>query len=299
MAKEDGNNNVQFPIEVIILLFGIAGAFILTSAHAINAGTVGVVTQFGGVTGTVLSPGLQLTLPWPIQGVTIMPTALQKFSTEAERAQSKDLQNTTTSFAINYHIDKANSAWIYQNVGDVPTLEQNVLAPTIMEDVKATVAKYSAEQLVDNRTKVMNEIATTLTSAVSKYNVSIDQVSMTNFQFDPTFQNSVEQKVIAYQNYLRNLTVLNTTKVIANQTVAIAQGNATAAIVRARGQAEAALINANATAQAAYIIDMATANNTNYLTWYGLNRWNGVTPATVVGSSPMMPALVLNSNTVK
>ena len=62
MAKDNVSNLSNKALGVIILPVGIVGALLLASAHSINAGTVGVVTQFGGVTGTVLSPGLQFTL---------------------------------------------------------------------------------------------------------------------------------------------------------------------------------------------------------------------------------------------
>src|SRR3954470_16063286 len=61
---------------------------------AVGTGKVGVVTQFGQVTGRELNEGLQFKLPW--QQVTIYDVRVQKEESQAEAATT-DLQNVSST----------------------------------------------------------------------------------------------------------------------------------------------------------------------------------------------------------
>ena len=61
-----------------------------------------------------------------------------------------------TIIALNYHLNPADVNKIYQQLG--PDYADRVIAPTIQESVKASVAKYNAEELITKRAIVKGVI---------------------------------------------------------------------------------------------------------------------------------------------
>ncbi len=61
-------------------------------------------------------------------------------------AASSDLQDVTSSIALNYHLipDKANI--VYQTIGI--SYRERIIDPAILEVVKAVSARYSAEEYI-------------------------------------------------------------------------------------------------------------------------------------------------------
>ena len=167
-----------------------------TSIVIIPAGNVGVITQFGKVTGREMIPGFNIKAPWPIQRVDVFSTQIQKDQVDAEAA-STDLQNVTTTVAVNYHLDRAKVSDIYQNIGD--DYKSRVIDPAIQETVKATVSKFNAAELISHRQQVKEEVDLSLAGRVLPYGVIIDAVSIVNFNFSAEFNRAIESKQVAQQ----------------------------------------------------------------------------------------------------
>ena len=81
----------------------------------IGAGERGVVLNFGAVSEHILNEGLHFRIPI-VQQVVVMDVKVLKKTTDAAAA-SKDLQNTQSRIALNYHIDPSKANVIYQNIG--------------------------------------------------------------------------------------------------------------------------------------------------------------------------------------
>src|SRR3989304_2657730 len=88
---------------IIIVISVIAGAF-----TAVPAGHRGVVIRFSAVTGTILNEGLQVKLPY-IDSVIKMSVQTLKYEVNAASA-SRDLQDVSTTIALNYHLSPGQSA---------------------------------------------------------------------------------------------------------------------------------------------------------------------------------------------
>ncbi|HEX7341740.1 MAG TPA: SPFH domain-containing protein, partial [Rhodanobacteraceae bacterium] len=82
-------------IVIVILLFD--------SFVTVGPGKRGVLMTFGSVHQGVLAPGLHFKLPF-MQTVREMDVQIQK-SSERQMAASKDLQDVTTTVAVNWSID--------------------------------------------------------------------------------------------------------------------------------------------------------------------------------------------------
>jgi regulator of protease activity HflC (stomatin/prohibitin superfamily) len=68
-----------------------------------------------------------------------------KFQADTSAA-SNDPQEVQTTIALNYHISPSQANIIYQQLG--VDYADRIIAPTIQESVKASVAKFNAEELI-------------------------------------------------------------------------------------------------------------------------------------------------------
>jgi regulator of protease activity HflC (stomatin/prohibitin superfamily) len=180
-------------------------------------------------------------------------------------AASNDLQQVQTVIALNYHLNPADVNKVYQQLG--PDYADRVIAPTIQESVKASVAKYDAEELITKREIVKGVIADAIRNSLSAKDMIVETIFITDFKFSDAFSNQVEDKVVAYQKYLTELNNLRGIQVVANQTVVQAQAQAKANIAKADGES-----------QAIRIITSQLRQDPQYLQWQSINKWNGQLP---------------------
>ena len=117
------------------------------SAVIVQAGHRGVVLYLGAVENKVLGEGVHFIIPFAEQVVQLEVRTL-KYEANASAA-SNDLQEVATVIALNYHIDPSKANLIYQQLGS--DYESRIIAPTIQESVKASVAKFNAEELITKR----------------------------------------------------------------------------------------------------------------------------------------------------
>ena len=187
-----------------------------------------------------------------------------KYEADASAA-SNDLQEVQTVIALNFHIDPSQTNTIYQQLGE--DYANRIIAPTIQESVKASVAKFNAEELITKRETAKGVIAEAIRKTLSERDILVETVFITDFKFSEAFSNQIESKVLAYQKFLTEQNNLKAVQVIANQTV-----------VQAEAQARANVAKANGESQAIRIINEQLKESPDYLQWQAINRWNGQMP---------------------
>ena len=191
---------------------------------------------------------------------------------------SKDLQSVTTDVVVNYSINEKNIIDIYSKVGNEKTVATNLVDPIIQEVVKATTAKYNAEELITKRDEVSNLLLTGISDKVSKFGITINNVNITNFEYSPQFSAAIETKVTAAQNALAEQNKLATIQYQAQQVEAKADGDAQAKITNAKAEAEAIKIQSEA---------ITIQGGKDYVELQKINKWDGVLPKIVSGNSPL------------
>lgn len=233
------------------------------SVVIVQAGHRGVVLYLGAVENRVLGEGVHFITPFAEQVIQLEVRTL-KYQAEASAA-SNDLQEVQTVIALNYHIDPSDANVIYQQLG--ADYSDRIIAPTIQESVKASVAKFNAEELITKRETAKGVIADAIRNTLSDRNIVVETVFITDFKFSQAFADQIESKVVAFQKYLTEQNNLRSIQVIANQTV-----------VQAEAQARANIAKANGESQAIKIINEQLRQNPQYLQWQSINRWNGQMP---------------------
>jgi prohibitin 2 len=251
-------------ITIIVIIVILAESIVI-----VEAGHRGVVLYLGAVENRVLGEGVHFIAPF-LEQVVPMEVRTQKFQAEASAA-SNDLQEVQTVIALNYRIDPTEANKIYQILG--VNYADRVISPTIQESVKASVAKFNAEELITKRETAKSVIANAIRSTLAANDIQTQNVFITDFKFSDAFASQIEQKVVAFQKYLTELNNLRSVSVVANQSVAQAEGQARATAARAGGES-----------QAIKIITSQLRESPEYLQWQAISKWNGQMPY-ALGSS--------------
>ncbi|HKZ88406.1 MAG TPA: prohibitin family protein [Candidatus Bathyarchaeia archaeon] len=275
-------------IVVIVVIVSVVVAF-GNATVTIPTGYKGVLLVWGEAT-QVLPEGLHFINPIGTD-VELMNVQIQK-AEATEATASEDLQEVTTTVAVNYRLEEAYLLEIYKNFRQ--DYESRIIAPNIEESLKAATAEYAATELITNREEVKTTFLNILESRVDDFHIEILSVSVTNFQFSPSFTAAIEAKVTAEQKALEAQNKLKQIEYEAQQQVIQASANATATITIAQAQANATVITANATAEAIQTIQVQlTPEYVQYLVAIG---WDGKLPLYWSGNGTM-PLLLIPTET--
>lgn len=270
---------------VVALIVAIILAF--SMIKTVPTGYTGILTTFGKVEPNTVSAGVHMIAPW--QKIVKLDNRTQKVSVETDTF-SKDIQQVKVSLAVNFCIDQATAQELYKTVG--VNYYESVVLPRILENVKAVVAEYSAENLVAKRGELSDEILTRLTDDAAAYGINIISISVEDIDFTDEFTDAVERKQVASQNKLAAETEQ------AQKTME-EQAAADRAVISAKAKAEQDVIAANAElevtkiqAEAALYAGekeaemnkrIAESLTPNLVKYYYIKQWEGVLPKTVLG----------------
>jgi prohibitin 2 len=264
-------------IGIIILLFVVSA-----SVKIVDAGYRGVLVQFGNVaTDASLDEGIHFVTPFR-DSVVQMEVRTQK-TVENAASASADLQDVTTQVALNYRIDPDNAQVVYQQLGF--DYGNRVIAPAIQESVKQVTARFNAEELITKRETVKNQIEEQIKARLAPYNILVDTISITEFQFSEQFRRAIEAKVEAQQRALQAQNDLRRIEIEAQQNEAQAVGEQKANIARAEGIRQSNVLQAEGESQAITIIDEQLRSSPTYLEWLKAQRWDGKLPLVTGGGA--------------
>ena len=207
---------------VFFLLVAVVVLTIMNPFVIVGAGERGVVLNFGAVQPIVLGEGIHFRIPI-MQRIIKVDVRIHKSQTGAESV-SKDLQDTKSTIAVNYHIlpDKANQ--VFQSIGI--EYKERIIDPAVQEVVKAITAKYTAVELITQREKIREEIKDLLKNRLFAYNIVVDDFSIVNFKFSQQFEQAIESKQTAEQLAFKAQRDLERIKIEAEQKIASAKAEA-------------------------------------------------------------------------
>ena len=262
----------------ILAVIAVIGLVVATSVFVrVPSGYRGVLMTFGKVEDKVLQEGLNYKVPFS-QTVVLMNVQIQK-AESTESTATKDLQEVSTTVAVNYRLNPIKVNEIYKDLRE--DYVSRVIKPNIEESLKATTAEYRAEELVTKRAVVKSTFDDILVERLSVFNIDVISVSLTDFQFSTSFAAAIEAKVIAEQEALQAKNTLEQIRYEAQQQIIQAEAAKNATIARAEGDAFAQIIQANATAKSIKLItEQMTAEYSQYL-W--LQQWDGKLPVVYSG----------------
>lgn len=268
-----GKAIVYFIVAILAVVFIV---MIVSSFYIVNAGERAVLLKFGEAEPSPINEGLHFKVPIR-DSVVKMDIKTLKYDAKASAA-SQDLQTVSTEVTVNYHLSPDSVVKMYKSVG--LNYQDTLIQPAVQEVVKASTAKYTAEQLITKREEVKSLIDSTLRDRLLQYNIIVDAISITNFDFSASFNAAIEAKVTTEQNALAEKNKVQQIQYQAQQKVAEAEGNKQSAILEAQGKAEAIRIQAEA---------IKAQGGAEYVQLQAIQRWNGNVPTFVGGSNGIVP----------
>lgn len=257
---------------------GIAGLVVLmlvlgfVSGSVVQAGHVGVLLTWGRAHPQVLQPGFHLIFPMAQRIVQVETRVLPHNFKEIDAA-TKEYQSVKLTGTMNYHLEAARAAELYQNVG--LDFADRVIDPAFNDFIKEVVPRYAVTEILIKRDEIRQAAKQALGANLERYGIVVDDIYLSNIAFSAEYQDAIEKKQTAQQNVETEQQILAQRTIQAQQRVAEAKGNAEAAIANAEGEARAnQLRTASITPQ---LID--------YLRW---TRWDGRLPQVLSDSSPLL-----------
>lgn len=260
---------VLFTLSIIFVIILVVAGISLTT---VDAGQIGVRTQFGRVTENSVEPGLHFVNP--IGGHIIKYDVREQKADMKCPTYTKDMQQADIQIVSTYALNKADVGIVHQTFGT--SYADKVVLPKIVSAVKDVIGNIEAAALVNAREKAAQAILENATAqiAAAKVPVTLTSLVIANIDYSDAFEKSIEEKVIAQQNAIREQ---NKTKQIEEES--------RQAVIRAEAQAKAKVAIAEADAKAVEIQGKALKENKDVVLLEAIKKWNGVLPTTFMGDT--------------
>jgi regulator of protease activity HflC (stomatin/prohibitin superfamily) len=198
----------------------------LNSFVILNPGEAAVLSILGKARDGSLLEGIHLKAPF-ISKVDVYDVTVQKYEIPAQSA-TKDLQELTAKFAINFRIDPLQIVEIRRKQGTLENIVSKIIAPQTQESFKIAAARRTVEESITKRNELKQDFDISLAQRLEKYGIIILDTSVIDLTFSTEFAKAVEEKQIAEQRAQRAVYIAQE-----------AEQEAQADINRAKGRAEA------------------------------------------------------------
>lgn len=276
----------EYPgFKVATPLIGTVAAIVLIIFSCISyvpTGYTGIVTTFGKVHENTLDAGINFHAPW--DNVIKMDNREQRITFQLE-AFSKDIQQVAVQGSINYNIDKTTAMNLYRDIGvEYATI---LITPRIQEDVKIIIAKYTAENLIENRQAMSDAIYELLKNELTDKGINIISLAVENIDFTDAFESAVEAKQVATQEKQKAKTQQEQQTMEEEQKAERARiaAQAQADVQKIEADAEAYAIRAKADAEAEANKKLNASLTSDLIEYNKILHWDGKLPTFTGGGT--------------
>ncbi|MEH2464703.1 prohibitin family protein [Nostoc sp.] len=207
---------------IVLAILVILG---LNSFVIINPGQAGVISILGKARDGALLEGIHVKPPF-ISVIDVYDLTVQKFEVPAE-SSTKDLQNLSARFAINFRLDPIQVVEVRRKQGTLANIVSKIIAPQTQEAFKIAAARRTVEEAITKRSELKEDFDNALGDRLDKYGIIVLDTSVVDLAFSPEFAKAVEEKQIAEQRAQRAVYVARE-----------AEQEAQADVNRAKGKAE-------------------------------------------------------------
>jgi regulator of protease activity HflC (stomatin/prohibitin superfamily) len=273
---------------------GVISASLLWQVfYTIDEGHVGIVKRFGEAT-TQVNPGLHTKVPFA-DSIEELEIRTRKNS-ENLKASTFEQMPVQAEVSVNWTVIRAEAFELYKGYGGLDQFENRILDPRLRSATKDALARFKAEQIIQNRGQVIQKIEETLLAAMSEFPVKLDSVQIENLILPKKYLQSIETKQTEKNLAAAEKHRLERQKLEAQREVNTAEAKRDAEKARADGSAYAITIEANAEAEAIKVKGLAEAEammkkaqalktNKNLVDYVKAQQWDGKLPTTMMGGN--------------
>ncbi|WP_286263944.1 SPFH domain-containing protein [Thalassotalea atypica] len=276
----------------VVAALAVAAAIFWTVFYTIDEGHVGIVKRFGEATSQV-NPGLHFKVPFA-DSVEELEIRTRK-NAETLKASTFEQMPVQAEVSVNWTVIRPEAFELYKNYGGLDQFENRILDPRLRSAAKDALARFKAEEIVQNRGKVIQQIEETLLSTMAEFPVKLDSVQIENLILPAKYLQSIETKqteknlAAAEKHRLERQKLeaqreVNTAEAKRDAEKARADGSAYAITTEARAEAEAIKLKGLAEAEAIHKKAEAIKTSKVLVEYVKAQQWDGKLPTTVMGS---------------
>ncbi len=271
---------------VVLGVAFLATLLVVSSAWVnIPQGQVGVVfdKHKGGVLPQTLGQGWHFRTPL-VQWVQEYPVSLRTYSAigigEGEDKESNALdlptsegQHIQQDISIVYNVTPSSASFVFDRFqgAEIESIEATFIRRMVTSVANNVTGKYSIMDIYGpQKTAVQQEIITQLRPEMERWGFQLDRVNLGAAKFPKAIESSLQAKIGAQQ----------------------AAETAKFALLQAETDAKSRIAKAEGEAKANELIQASLTPKLVNLRW--IEKWNGVLPATSLGSA--VPMISLSSN---
>lgn len=291
---------------VALVLLGV----LFTAWRTIEPGYVGIVFDKSTrqVTNTLdpgwvfINPFTQSITRYPISLQTlVMVQAGQEGQTQGDdsiKIGSREGQTLFADVSVQYSVERDRASDLYKTWAGAPieAIQDNLVRQVTRSVLNDVASQYGWEEVFgEKRVEYTQKVSAEITKRFDAKYVKFESLNLRGFHLPDNLQKALDAKIAAQQAAEQQTYALAQAQVKAKQDQVAAEGQANAVRAQAQGEADATKIRAAAQAEANR--QLAQSLTPDLIRYQQLQRWDGKLPVFTGGTTPLVDATSIISDT--